>query len=191
MSFNISNVGKTNRKRVRSAIITDSPGKKLLISVQSSSVEKSSKKQKTKAGKKLAFSKFASNTNEGSSSKSNEDDIICDVSSEDSSENFSNFDHETAIIPQIGNYVVVKFDDKRLLHFVGQILTDKNEDDDYEVLFLRRHSKCNGFAEPAVDDIHSVSSSDVVMVLPSQCNGTTERTEGIKKSAVDLSTFNL
>ena len=171
---------------MRSAIITDSPGKKLLISVQSSSVAKSSKKQKSKAGKKLAFSKFASNTNE-----SNEDDIICDKSSEDSSKNFSDFDRETAIIPQIGNYVVVKFDDKRLLHFVGQILTDKDEDDDYEVLFLRRHPKCNEFVEPAVDDIHSVSSSDVVMVLPSPCNGTTKRTEGIKKSVVDLSTFNL
>ena len=94
---------------MRSAIITDSPGKKLLISVQSSSVAKSSKKQKSKAGKKLTFSKFASNTNEGSSSESNEDDIICDKSSEDSSENFNDFDHETAIIPQIGNYVVVKF----------------------------------------------------------------------------------
>ena len=162
----------------------------MLISVQSSSVAKSSKKQKSKAGKKLAFSKFASNTNEGSSSESNEDDVICDDSSEDSSENFSDFDHEIAIIPQISHYVV-KFDDKRLLHFVGQILTDKDEDDDYEVLFLRRYPKCNGFVEPAVDDIHSVFSSDVVMVLPSPCNGTTKRTEGIKKFAVDLSTFNL
>ena len=148
-------------------------------------------KQNSKAGKKLAFLKFASNTNEESSSDSNEDDVICDDSSEDSSEDFNDFDHETAIIPEIGNYVVVKFDDKRLLHFVGQILTDKDEDDDYEVLFLRRHPKCNGFVAPAVDDIHSVSSSDVVMVLPSPCNGTTKRTEGIKKFAVDLSTFNL
>ena len=112
---------------MRSAIITDSPGKKLLISVQSSNAAKSSKKQKSKAGKKLAFSKFSSNTNEGSFSESNEDDVIYDDSSKDSNENFSDFDHKTAIIPQIGNYVVVKFDDKGLLHFVGQILTDKDE----------------------------------------------------------------
>lgn len=181
-----------NRKRMRSAIITDSPVKNLLSKVKPSRQPNSSK-SKPKPGKKIAFLQSSPKDVASSSESEVDQELICDNSPEISSEEFSDdgLDTENVTLPQIGDYVIAKFVQKRILYFVGKVVKDKDDDDDYEISFLRKHPKCNGFVDPFLEDLHSVPCSDVVMVLPPPHLGTTKRTEGIKKFAVNLSAFNL
>ena len=175
---------KSNRKRMKSAIITDSPVKQLLFKTRLPRPQTLSKK--TKGKKQLKFLRRP----DSESSSESEENILCNDTSEGSSEDFSS-EENAPIVPRVGDYVIVVFNEKRILHYVGKIVSDKDEDGDFEISFLRRHAKGNGFVEPPVEDIHSVACTDIVSVLPFPCTGTTKRTGGIRKFSVDLSAYNL
>ena len=115
---------------------------------------------------------------------------MCNDTSEGSSEDFSS-EENAPIVSRVGDYAIVVFNEKRILHYVGKIVSDKDEDGDLEISFLRLHAKGNGFVEPLVENIYSVACADIVSTLPFPCSGTTKRTDGIRKFSVDLSAYNL
>jgi len=94
------------------------------------------------------------------------------------------------IEPKIGDYVLVQYDCKRKVFYVGQALKEKDEGD-LEIKFLRKHPRVeDGFTEPNIEDIHAVPSFSLVMVLPPPVTpASTKRVLGIKKFAVDLTGY--
>ena len=76
------------------------------------------------------------------------------------------------------------------MHFVGEVIKE-DEEGDIKVKFLRKHTKVpNGFVEPDVEDIHSVSVGSVVLFLPQpSTSGSTRRATAIKKLATDFSSY--
>lgn len=77
-----------------------------------------------------------------------------------------------------GDYVIVEFAKKKhKCYYVGQVVKDRDGDNDIEVDFFRR--KGGHFIKPMIPDICSVSTDDVKSILaePSVC-GMTQRTKG-------------
>ena len=90
-------------------------------------------------------------------------------------------------------YVLVGYEKKRKVYFVGQVLKE-DEDGDLEVKFLRKHPMIrNGFVDPPVEDIHSVPASSVILVLPQPLtmSGSTKRAKCIGKFSTDLSALEI
>ena len=168
---------KSNRKKVKSAIITD---------LTSNSTGTAKKKTAVKQLKTVE-----------SSSKSETEPFLVESNLEvyltDMSKDELEISASDAAIKQ-KNYVLVTYERKRKVHFVGQILKEKDEDGDLEIKFLRKHPKIsNGFVEPAIEDIRSVSVASVTLVLPQPCNptGSTRRAIGIKKFHTDFSAYDM
>lgn len=69
----------------------------------------------------------------------------------------------TTIIPQINDYVVVKFAGKKSIkHYIGLVLSkDGNE---FSLKYMRRVTG-NKFIFPTIDDISVVDQSDIVFIL--------------------------
>ena len=160
-----------NRKRMKSAIITDSP----VISK-----EKSVNRiicTKAKSAKKKRIS---------TSSSEAETESYCTLSSD--VESFSDLsdlsaDNQSSLCePKYGNFVLVVCKGKRKVHFVGEVVKEEDVEGGMEVKFLRKHTKVpNGFVEPHVEDIHSVPFESVVLVLPQpSISGFTRRAIAVK-----------
>ena len=171
-----------NRKRMKSAIITDSP----VISKEKSINRPVGRK--AKSAKRMLIS---------TSSSESEAESYCTSSSDvESSSDFSDLsadDQSTLCEPKQGNFVLVVYKGKRKVHFVGEVIEEKDEEGDIEVKFLRKHTKVpNGFVEPDVEDIHSVSVGSVVLILPQpSTSGSTRRATAIKKFATDFSSYEM
>ena len=118
-----------NRKRIKSAIITDSP----VISKQKSINRPVGRK--AKSAKKMLIS---------TSSSESEAESYCTSSSDvESSSDFSDLsadDQSTLCEPKQRNFVLVVYKGKRKVHFVGEVVKDKDEEGDIEVKFLRKHT---------------------------------------------------
>ena len=69
-----------------------------------------------------------------------------DVKSFSDFSNLSADDQSTLCEPKQGNFVLVVYKEKRKVHFVGEVVKEKDEEGDIEVKFLRKHTKVpNGF----------------------------------------------
>ena len=127
---------KSNRKTVKSAIITDS---QIPLELQ---------KKKT-AVKQLK-------TVESSSKSETEPSLVesdLEVDLTNMYKDKLEISASDAAMKQ-GNYVLVTYEGKRKVHFVGQILKEEDEDGDLEIKLLRKHPKIsNGFVKPAIEDI--------------------------------------
>ena len=168
---------KSNRKKVKSAIITD-------LTANSTGTAK----------KKTAVKQLK--TVESSSKSETESFLVesdLEVDLTDMSKDELEISASDAAIKQ-KNYVLVAYEGKRKVHFVGQILKEKDEDGDLEIKFLQKHLKIfNGFVKPAIEGICSVSVVSVTLVLPQPCNvtGSTRRAIGIKKFHIDFSAYDM
>ena len=120
---------KSNRKRVKSAIITD---------LTTNSIGTAKKKTAVKQLK----------TVESYSNSETEPSLVesgLEVDLTDMSEDELEISASDAAMKQ-GNYVLVAYEGKRKVHFVGQILKEEDEDGDLEIKFLQKHPKIsNGF----------------------------------------------
>ena len=166
---------------MKSAIITDSP----VISKEKSINRPVGRK--AKSAKRMLIS---------TSSSESEAESYCTSSSDvESSSDFSDLsadDQSTLCEPKQGNFVLVVYKGKRKVHFVGEVIKEKDEGD-IEVKFLRKRTKVpNGFVEPDVEDIHSVPVGSVVLILPQpSTSGSTRRATAIKKFATDFSSYEM
>ena len=164
----------SNRKKVKSTIITDS----------------SAKSSKSQPQKKNAAKQPVESSSESESEPPVESDS--EVGLTDTSD-----DEHTDVTDgamKEGAFVLVVYEGKRKVHFVGQILKEEDEDGELEIKFLRKHPKVyNGFIEPPVEDIHSVPAKTVKLVLPQPFNlsGSTKRAMGIKKFHTDFSAYDM
>ena len=167
---------------MKSAIITDSP----VISKEKSINKPVSRK--AKSAKKMLIN---------TSSSESETESYCTSSSDvESSSDFSDLsadDQSMLCEPKQGNFVLVVYKGKRKVHFVGEVIKEKDQEGDIEVKFLRKHTKVpNGFVEPDVEDIHSVPVGSVVLILPQpSTSGSTRRATAIKKFATVFSSYEM
>jgi len=80
-------------------------------------------------------------------------------------------------------------------HYIGLITQPKDEEDDFQVEFLRKSAKhvmfcC--FVEPDKEEINSVEESSVLGVLPHPTNtNTTKRRRGIVQFSINLNGYNV
>ena len=162
---------------MKSAIITDLPPNST-----------KTPKKKTSAKRGLSIESSSESETELSLVKRDSDVSITEML-EDEQEISSS---DTAI--KQGIYVLVGYEKKRKVHFVGQVLKEEDEDGDLEVKFRQKHPMIrNGFVEPSVEDIHSVPASLVILVLPQplSMSGSTKRAMCIKKFSTDLFAFEM
>lgn len=106
----------------------------------------------------------------------------------DDSESFSekeNLDRE----PTVNDYVVVRFSNQ--VHYVAQILTNKDTAGDYQVSFLRKREKVNGFTFPDVPDVAMVNLSDIIMLLPAPIRMQTKRLSRYLCFSVNFDNINI
>ncbi|KAJ8911223.1 hypothetical protein NQ315_014935 [Exocentrus adspersus] len=66
--------------------------------------------------------------------------------------------------PEKGDYVLVEF--VKCVFYIGQILTEANNEKEVEIFFLRKSKKSNGFVAPQAVDICLISIHQIVLVLP-------------------------
>ena len=162
-----------NRNKIKSAIITDLP----VISKEKSINRPVGRKAKSAKKMLIRIS---------TSSSESETESYCTSSSDvKSSSDFSDLsadDQSTLCEPKQGNFVLVAYKGKREVHFVGEVVKEKDEEGDTKVKFLRKHTKVpNGFVKPDVKDIHLVPVGSVVFILPQPfTSGSTRRTPAIK-----------
>ncbi|KAI4468033.1 homeobox-like domain superfamily [Holotrichia oblita] len=167
---------RSNRRKGKSAVYTDTPELKLRESLEAEKMHKQRQQNLKEKGKR----KGPQEKNLKDKGKSTKRKIF-DNSSSDSRlelplEHTDDDEIEEELILeelrpilqhdviQIGHFVIVKFlVDKKEIFFVAQVLTIL--DKEYSVKFLRRRGKSNNFAFPAVDDISVVNREDVVFIL--------------------------
>ncbi|GFO27443.1 tigger transposable element-derived protein 6 [Plakobranchus ocellatus] len=78
--------------------------------------------------------------------------------------------------PEKGDFIMTEFSSgKDKIHYVGKIISDVDQDGDFEVQFLKRSTKTGNFF--FTEEICSVSPASVVFVLPppKEHNGQTKR----------------
>lgn len=91
-------------------------------------------------------------------------------------------------------YVLVEFlINKQKVYYAGQILTDINEQNEYDVSFMRKDAQNkNRFVYPNVPDFAVVAACDIKMVLPKpQHLGSTSRQKSAISFAVDFSCLHI
>ena len=120
-------------------------------------------------------------------SDSDDDISIRDIFSE--SENESENECEQVSLGEVtgvnvGDYVLIEFDTKSMkVFYVGCVLSEKDEDGDYEVEYLRKkHVKDSArgtiFVKASTEDISSVPAKQIRALLPPpSMSGTTKRTQ--------------
>ena len=149
---------------------------------------KSKKLQGAVSNNLLKFNKNHNDT-ESEDNISLRDDSDCDISSEDD-------DLNEKQLPNIGDFVLVKFEMKKphsIFHYyVGKILDEDNEDNEFEVKFLKRiitkNVDAHIFSFPSEDDVAGVDKDDVVMILPKPYSlGTSSRCENQYRFPFNLS----
>lgn len=183
---------KSNNKRRKgkSIIATDTPEK--------NAIEERSKAKKTTANKiqeqkiqKIKKSKLFEDTD-----SSSEEELH--LSSLSGDECFVQIDpdgfEDLHKMPIAEDFVLVEFKAKKsIVYFVGKVLKRHNNNDDYEITFLRNQRRgANKFVYPDVADVHVVLANDIKFVLPPPilC-GHTSRQKATFTFEIDFSLINI
>lgn len=84
--------------------------------------------------------------------------------------------------PAVNDYVLVEFDSAPKIQYVGYITTAQDEESEYEVSYLRRREKSLHFHFPPVEDVASVTVSDIKVILnkPKLCGTTTRQNSNLQ-----------
>lgn len=92
--------------------------------------------------------------------------------------------------PLEGDYVLVEFKNpKATFYYVGKILRSKDEDNKFEISYLRKHNTTGSqFTMPQIPDLASVAEIDIKMILPPALfTGTTKRQNSFYTFEIELS----
>lgn len=168
-----------NRKKGKSLILTDTPIKN---EIEERAQEREKKKKPKKSQKidniKRMKTEKVTKAIFSSPAVSSDDEKSSNVSSdEDMNLPLSIFKTAKAM-----DFVLVKFSQKKqILYFVGQILTDVGENNEYDISYLRRSAKKdNNFYFPLEPDMASVPIQDIELLLPNpSLSGKTKRQTNI------------
>ena len=133
-----------------------------------------------------------------SSTSESDTDLHLESDNDDCLDESSSSDEESihnipCIVPN-GSFVVTKvFSHKSNKNFIAQISSGPDEDNDYEVKFLKRSSKVkDGFVFSKKDDLASTSHKEFVCVLlPPSFVTHTSRLSNIFKFSENLVCFNI
>lgn len=181
----------SNRRKVKSAILTDTPEKERIEREHAEMVAK--KRPKGKASNKGPAGKKASTVVASDSSSEEElakELIQSDSDSPDEEEDNADVEMETKDL-QPGVFVLVKFltNKKNTKLYVGEI-TSKTEEE-YEVKFMRKvKGTAASFIFPEEDDITTVPFNDIILILGLPVNIVgTKRAASRVMFRVDLSGF--
>lgn len=107
-----------------------------------------------------------------------EDEIECDFQ-------FNELDG----VPKKHDYVLVEFSTKeRKIYYVGKILTDLDENEEYEISFFRKSEKFeNHFVLPVNLDMSLIKKTDIKMILPDPTlHGKTKRQQSFLSFGVSF-----
>lgn len=168
------------RKKGKSLILTDTPVKNEIEErarereqnkIKRPKITKTIKRLKTEKVTKTLFSSPEKRFDSG-------DNITwCESSDNDMELPLSSYK-----LPKPNDFIVVKFADlKQIKFFVGQILSDIDENNEFEINYLRRSAKVdNSFYFPLEPDMAMVSAEDIELVLPNpSLSGKTKRQKSI------------
>lgn len=173
---------KTNRRKGRSCIATDTPVK--------DEFERRAEERKAKTEKKTKVKRnVLPESSESSDISMHLDDTDDDVDDFSQPEERGSNEY-----PREGDFVLAKFPGKRgIVYYVGKVLKDKNKDLDYEVTYLRKYrSSKNKFVYPIEPDIALLSESDVELILPQPFQlGHTKRQNAAFVFPVNLNNYNV
>ena len=94
--------------------------------------------------------------------------------------------------PGVNNYVLVEFDTEPEKYYVGLVTKPMDDEEDYEVSYMRRKRSTWEFTFPAIDDIAFVKLTDIKAILlkPNQC-GTTSRQKSSYSFCYDFHCLNV
>ena len=68
--------------------------------------------------------------------------------------------------PEVDNYVLVEFPSQPVKYYVGQITQPKDEDGDFEIVYLLKKHRVAEFFFPDIPDIASLHEDDINPMLP-------------------------
>lgn len=156
------------RKRGRTLIATDTPIKKDLedqarLRQQKKDFKGPIIKTARKEVKKVTKELFSSEDSDTSSASSKDFPL-------------------SAYAPPLKNdFVIVKFSAKKSKYYIGKLLSEyDSENDEYEISYLRKSLKSEGFCFPIQPDIAVVSRSDIELVVkPREAKTKTKRQSNI------------
>lgn len=171
----------TKRQPGRSTIPTDTPERKIIE-------EKEQKKQQKLLSKtKKPVRKLFQSVLEEKDSDHEEKISLHDSS--DSEESFSDLvGKDLERDPEVNEFVLIRFVNN--IFYVGKIISEKDEENDFVVSYLRKNEK-SGFKWPIVPDLASVNLTDIVMILPNPEKKTTKRLSGIISFPVKFGDLNI
>lgn len=174
------------RKRGRTRILTDTPEKQEIETMQAKRKKYGKHTLQVKQGKRKLFKKFsipeessASDTSSVELSKSDESDIPPEE---------DDLDFSTSDLA-IGDFILVKFKGKKMvIHYAARISAINGEE--YEVSYLRRKGSSSKFVFPLEEDSSCITKDDVVLKLPPpQCHGGTQRTSSIFYFSINFDSY--
>ena len=61
--------------------------------------------------------------------------------------------------------VLVEFDTTPRTYYIGQILKERDEENEFEISYLRKKSKSSSFMFPVAPDLASVKFEDIKQIL--------------------------
>ena len=195
------------RKRGKCMIATDSPEK---FEIE----QKLKKRNETKAQKKIKFAKESSKApkinvkkarKETTEDQSSDEDVVetqhllteeLNKSSDFSEDEFD--DPEVDFVdkfPEQGDFVVIGIDPIRgsKVHYVGRLISDVDEDNEFQVSYLRKSLKgrSNSFHFPDIEDEASVHRDAVIGVLPKPVQQSVKRRQGYFNFCFSFAGYNM
>lgn len=177
-------------KKIASCILTSTPEREKAIESYKKA-SSSSRPRAKKAKRRILPQIVVTSSEEESIPLEDNSDTPSDGSSSDGSED----QMTTQNIAEVGSYAIIKVfsNDDNYKMFAGLLVDGPDEDNDFEVKFLKRSEKItNGFVFPDVDDIASVHRQDIVCVLPAPTPvAATKRLSGVLKFDAHLSKFGI
>lgn len=115
---------------------------------------------------------------ESDSEEETEPELLSEEEPDDDTNVEFNFE-ELKENPKQHDYVLVEFQisEKNIIYYIGKVLTDMDENNDYEISFYRKsHKRADTFILPNVLDISLVARERIKMKLPEPVlHGATKR----------------
>ena len=168
----------SNRRKVKSAIITDTPEK---LRLESEISERQAKKRLKRAAKKRICRKI----NKPATSSSEDEDMAKELlaTDSDSTNEEVNAEHVVEDIGmEPGQYVLVKFvtPKRSYKYYIGEILSKNSEE--LHVKFMRKvKGSAASFAFPEQEDVSIINADDVILLLgqPATVIGTSSQSSHV------------
>lgn len=186
-------VSNRGRKPGRTMIATDTPEKNLLLEKQ---MKKGVTRKETIPAKRIGSTKRSLFVEDESSTEESDVDerILVNDSSEFSEDCMEESDIFVTKEPTKDDFVLVKFLTKSsVVHYVGKLLSSKDEHNEYQISYLRmiRGNQGMKFQFPQISDEATVDGCSILGVLPTISNNSTKRSQDNISFSVQFDGFNM